>query len=144
MSTRASILITDGDSTLHFYRHSDGYPECCGKDLKEFIEGYKCQVMRNSVSQSAGWLIVRGHKEYLADGVNFTGKPTLERYSGWKVGAYEPTDEIHGDVEYIYIIDLKKFTLTTRVPIEGFWDNADLAHTKILGKAVSFKPEGAE
>lgn len=27
--------------------------------------------------------------------------------SGWKVGAYEPSTGIHGDIEYLYEIDLK-------------------------------------
>lgn len=84
---------------LFFYRHSDGYPECAGESLKKFCEGYK-KYLRNNVGQSAGWLIIQGRDEY-ADSSHNT----------WKVGAYEPTDSIHGDIEFLYVIDLTDMTL---------------------------------
>ena len=99
MSTRANIIIKDEHDTLYFYRHSDGYPDCCGEDLKEFVKGYTSSVMRLNVMQSAGHLIVRGRDEYLKDDL-------LKDHNAWKVGAYEPTTDIHGDVSFIYTIDL--------------------------------------
>lgn len=159
MSTRASIIIQDQNQKLYFYRHSDGYPECTGADLAAFVEDYKTGAMRDNVGQSAGWLVVRGHFEYKTAkpaGVNDSGvelwpatpdatgpKPNpADRFSGWKVGAYEPTDGLHGDVEYIYIIDLDKRTLSCRRPKDGFWDNANLKNT-VSGsnefETVSFK-----
>lgn len=116
MSTRANIIIKDKYSTLFFYRHSDGYPECTGEDLKEFVKGYdqKTGHMRLNVSQSAGWLIIRGHEEYR----QYEGAPGM----GWKVGAYEPTTALHCDVEYIYIIDLEEQKLECLVPD---WDLSD-------------------
>jgi hypothetical protein len=118
MSTRANIIIKDKYSTLFFYRHSDGYPECTGEDLKEFVKGYDRKTgpghMRSNVSQSAGWLIVRGYEEYL----QFKGEPGM----GWKVGAYEPTEGLHWDVEYIYIINLEEQKLECLVPD---WDLSD-------------------
>ena len=102
MSTRANVIIKDANTTLYFYRHSDGYPDHCGKDLVEFVKDYgKNGIMRSNATQSAGWLIIRGHQEYLKSG--FTNHPGY----AWKVGAYEPTSDIHGDVEYIYTIDLQ-------------------------------------
>ena len=67
-----------------------------GEDLKKFVKGYVDGSMRRNVIQSAGWLIVRGHEEYKSLGKD------------WKVGAYEPTTDIHGDIEYLYTIDIEK------------------------------------
>ena len=105
MSTRANITIKDQNDQLFFYRHSDGYPECCGEDLKEFVQGYVKGIMRHNVMQSAGHLIVRGHNEYKNDGL-------LSGHNSWQVGAYEPTTEMHGDVDYVYEINLSTKTIT--------------------------------
>ncbi len=113
MSTRANILIKDEDGMLYFYRHSDGYPESTGEDLKEFVKGYQTGAMRLDLGQSAGWLIIRGHKEYFGENQTFTGSPNpLDRSYGWKVGAYEPTTDIHGDIDYLYTIDLENKILS--------------------------------
>jgi hypothetical protein len=102
MGTRANIVIKDKHAKLIFYRHSDGYPEWTGKDLLEFVKGYTEGSLRDNAIQSAGWLILRGHEEF-------------KQYSyDWKVGAYEPTDSIHGDIEYLYTIDLVKRVLTCK------------------------------
>jgi len=130
MSTRANVIITTKDETLIFYRHSDGYPECAGKDLAEFVQPYLTGAMRDSVMQSAGWLIILGHAEY-ASGQS-TLAPTSDKFSGWKCGAYEPTTCLHGDVEYVYIIHLDDKTLECRVPKGKFWDDPKLANTKQL------------
>lgn len=128
MSTRANIIIKDQSTTLYFYRHSDGYPECTGEDLKDFVKEYTSGVMRSSVSQSAGWLIVRGHFEYKEKDPG--PKPNSgDGFSGWKVGAYEPTGALNCDVEYIYIIDLVEMELSCRQPKGDFWDNPDLENT---------------
>lgn len=95
MSTRCNVIIQDEFNKLYFYRHSDGYPECTGESLKRFVRGYTKHKFRLNSSQSAGWLILHGHYEY-----------GLTAYDAWKVGAYEPTSEIHADIEYKYIIDL--------------------------------------
>lgn len=113
MSTRCNIVISDQYSKIILYRHSDGYPDCVGVDLKDFVKGYTDGSMRDDAMQSAGWLIIRGHVEY-ADG-NPTLKPNpKDRFGGWKVGAYEPTSNIHGDIEYLYEIDLVKMELRIR------------------------------
>lgn len=157
MSTRASIVIKDDRTTLYFYRHSDGYPEGgAGDDLTEFVQDYKTGALRDNVDQSAGWLIVRGHFEYksaepkdefMAQPDRTGPRPDLkDRFQGWKVGAYEPTSGMHGDEEYIYIIDLSKKELTCRVPKTGFWDNPCIENTKSYSKfkKVSFKAVSRE
>lgn len=142
MSTRANVIIKDAHTELYFYRHSDGYPECTGANLRRFVEGYKAGFMRDNAAQSAGWLIIDGHVEYLAQfKQGFTGIPTADRFSGWKVGAYEPTTQLHGDVEYVYIVDLEAMTLSCRETGNNYWDNPTLANTQECPEfpTVSFK-----
>ena len=111
MSTRCNVVFTDdyGSNPIYFYRHSDGYPEGAGEDLKEFVKGYTDKLMRDNTNQSAGWLVIRGHREYLPPSTPFTGAPPKDVRPGndWKCGAYEPTDCLHGDIEFYYHIDLK-------------------------------------
>jgi hypothetical protein len=121
MSTRANILIKDEHDSLWFYRHSDGYPEGTMPTLKKFMEWLKAGRIRNNVGQAAGWLIVLGHLEYRdgsEDALKYNG-PQFEpgnsdSISGWKVGAYEPTTCQHGDIEWLYTIDLVNKTLTKK------------------------------
>jgi hypothetical protein len=112
MSTRANIVIRDQDDELIFYRHSDGYPEGTLPTLKTFLSLVKTGSIRNNVGQAAGWLILIGADEY---GVSFTngtiGPNKFGSCLGWKVGAYEPTTCIHGDIEYFYVVDLARGTV---------------------------------
>lgn len=107
MSTRCNVIIKDTGSQLIFYRHSDGYPSGVKPTLTHFLELVKSDKIRNNASQAAGWLIMIGNVEYDAGQM-----PNPEdRLSGWKVWAYEPTDKLHGDIEYLYEIDLTAQTL---------------------------------
>jgi hypothetical protein len=96
MSTRANIIIKDSYDKLWFYRHSDGYPEGALPTLKEFMRKVAKGDIRDNAMQSCGWLVIIGHEEYKA------------HQPDWKVGAYEPTTGQHGDIEYLYTIDLDK------------------------------------
>jgi hypothetical protein len=127
MSTRANIIFRDGKEKLYFYRHSDGYPECTLKDLKTFVNRYSTGQYRANISQSAGHLILQGHKEYSREGL-LTGKYGYT----WKVGAYEPAISLHCDVEYVYVIDLVKGRLEARECKEGFWSKPILRNTKLI------------
>lgn len=131
MSTRANIIIEEtsfyqGDKyteRLYFYRHSDGYPEGVKDTLNKFVDLLKKGKIRNNVNQSAGWLILlgameyqtmtatcflEGHKSYL-DRNNENIDNALSEFepTDWKCGAYEPTTGLHGDIEHLYLIDLK-------------------------------------
>jgi hypothetical protein len=113
MSTRCNIKVADGYDTLWFYRHSDGYPEGALPTLKKFMGWVKDGLIRENVGQASGWLIVIGHKEYSEyEGNGYTDLPSKESGSGWKVGAYEPTTGEHGDIEYLYELDLRKKKIT--------------------------------
>lgn len=133
MSTRANIVIKAGRDRLWFYRHSDGYPEGTLPTLQKFMEWLRAGRIRNNVSQAAGWLVLLGTQEYLPGKISldkFSTSYNTESYrvpkdqgeddfspgeprstTGWKVGAYEPTTGIHGDIEYLYTIDLAAKTL---------------------------------
>ena len=115
MSTRANIIIKDQYDTLIFYRHSDGYPEGAMPLLEKFMQWIKQDTIRNNVSQSAGWLTLLGSMEYLKEnGDPFEpGKQSEYSHSGWKAGSIEPTTEIHGDIEYLYVLDLEKKKIET-------------------------------
>jgi len=103
MSTRSQVIIKDSYSEQWFYRHCDGYPEGIMPSLQKFIGWVRTGAIRDNVEQSCGWLVVLGAKEY-----DTPREPdTLGHLSGWKVGAYEPCEkERHGDIEFIYVIDL--------------------------------------
>jgi hypothetical protein len=125
MATRANILIKDDTDTLYFYRHWDGYPDCVLSSLETFLTWLKEGKIRDNVTQAAGWLIILGANEYKRNqmpGDDQDGKSEAAQMLGdlvpgkplndWKVGAYEPTTGIHGDVEYIYTVDLKRKQIT--------------------------------
>jgi hypothetical protein len=105
MSTRANILIKDSHDELWFYRHSDGYPEGTMPTLSEFMRRIVEGEIRNNVSQASGWLIVIGHEEYAEQ------REKYPHIGGWKVGAYEPTTGEHGDINYLYVVDLDEKTI---------------------------------
>ena len=113
MSTRANIIVKDSHDTLFFYRHSDGYPEGAVPLLEKFLGFVKEGLIRDNVGQAAGWLIMLGASEYSTMDRNIL-VPSQDGFSGWKVGAIEPTTEIHGDVEYIYTVNLDTKEITTK------------------------------
>ncbi len=118
MSTRASIILKDGESKLMFYRHSDGYPEGTLPTLNRLLEWLKAGKIRSNLSQGAGWLIVLGAMEYQT--IPEHSADIIHDPEGWKVGAYEPTTANHWDVEYRYIIDMKEKTIQIeKVDIEN-------------------------
>ena len=124
MSTRANVIIKEGKEQLFFYRHSDGYPETTEPVLKIFLSWLKDRKIRNNISQASGWLVLLGALEYnnvpkynidteKCETLTFDMCTFVENPKDWKVGAFEPTTGIHGDIEYLYTIDLIKETLIT-------------------------------
>ena len=110
MSTRCQVILKDEYGELWFYRHSDGYPDGTMPALEQFMSWVKEGRIRDNVEQAGGWLILIGAKEYV-DEVGDEPIPWFEpgkdsRY-GWKCGAFEPCTPIrHGDIEYLYTINL--------------------------------------
>jgi len=133
MSTRANIVIKETYSykdeagkqvnevsKLFFYRHSDGYPEGAMPTLNIFMDWLRAGKIRTDLQQGSGWLILLGAMEYNSlpdfklqkpwkDGAHPYGDTdTIQPPKDWKCGAIEPTTCIHGDIEYLYVIDLNK------------------------------------
>jgi len=122
MSTRANIIIEDGYDKLYFYRHSDGYPSGVKESLDRFVDMVRNGSIRNNVVQASGWLILIGAAEYdynhdiesneygreLNTGIQDLLSKNGKGYSDWKVGAYEPTTEIHGDIDHLYVVNLQE------------------------------------
>lgn len=84
MSTRANIIINDYDSnsSVILYSHCDGYPEGVGKNLCDIIYNYESTHLK---CKSFGIFldIIRSNDFH-----------------------YEITDDIHGDIEFLYIVNL--------------------------------------
>ena len=114
MGTRCNIKVTDGQDELCFYRHWHGYPSAVLPSLKPLMEKLTEGKLRTNVGQFAGWITILGHEQ--------AGKPELGK--GWKCGDYEPTTGEHGDIEYLYTIDLTNKTLDCEDLVEskrGMW-----------------------
>lgn len=117
MSTRCNVIVTDSyGAKIMFYRHSDGYPSGVAPTLGEFLNLVKTNRLRENAEQSAGWLVVLGYEEYSQGAYgNDLAKMRANRegtnMSGWKVGAYEPASGLHGDIEYLYEIDVSAKTI---------------------------------
>lgn len=123
MSTRANIIITDGTDKIIFYRHSDGYPEGTLPTLNVFMDWRRAGKIRNNVMQAASWLTIIGALEYdtipqcqrhepaFKGGTAYADLSTIEPPKDWKASSYEITTGIHGDIDFLYIIDLKQQTI---------------------------------
>jgi hypothetical protein len=124
MSTRANVIVTDGEDELVFYRHCDGYPDGALPSLTKFRDLVLEGSIRDNVTQACGWLILLGALE---DGVciGHAGVPAFRpRHSAeWKVGAYEPTTSIHSDIVFLYVVDLEKKEIRHRKVRRGAGDD---------------------
>lgn len=153
MSTRANIVLKESYSykaknglqreqtnELIFYRHSDGYPEGTLPTLNKFLEWLRKGKIRKDLSQSAGWLILLGAMEYdtipkfkTKDGY-VRDTETITDPTDWKCGAYEPTTCIHGDIDYLYEVDVVNCTVTVKQeqvisyePFKTEWETVDVS-----------------
>ncbi len=131
MSTRCNIIIKDKYDELIFYRHSDGYPEGAMPLLETFLRHVKEGTIRDNVGQAGGWLILLGAAEYQTVSPEWFkdhGKDKYGNYrkdfdalavSTWQAGAIGPTTAIHGDIEFLYVIDLDTKEITVDPPYDG-------------------------
>lgn len=124
------MVVKDNYGELWFYRHSDGYPSCTGESLKRFLRWLIDGKIRDNAEQASGWLILMGAEEYSTNHEYVNGKwqdvpkvaitePTGSPSMSWKCGAYEPSLGEHGDIEYLYVIDLKAKEIRCSRPGEG-------------------------
>lgn len=151
MSTRANIILYESftyksrngrtvnkTNKLYFYRHSDGYPEGSLPLLKVFMNWLTTGKIRNTLGQSAGWLVILGAIEYNStpEYLAFTGSEnygdldTVSPPKDWKCGSIEPTIEIHGDSEFLYEINLNERTLIVKQRTDN-WDKLEFTEIKV-------------
>ncbi len=154
MSTRANIILKDGDRQLFFYRHSDGYPEGVLPTLNKFCNWIKSGAIRNNLSQSSGWLILLGAMEYktvppsafVSNGKSKFGANEdydlhFENPEDWKVGAYEPTLSIHGDIDYLYTVNIYDGSL--KIETTSYDSKSDTTSFIDITEEIMSKPENS-
>ena len=99
MSTRAHIRIIEDYEQIMLYHHSNGYPEGVGSDLKKFLQE-NCKDYWDNCEIANG--LVKG-------GVKHAYKSAISRkYEITPDDGYEITTSLHGDEDYIYVIDCDK------------------------------------
>ena len=124
MSTRCHIKVQEGNGNVYpcmIYQHSDGYPE--SKDgvlswlepfVKAFMKGrgddaeyFVAQILRHRAIQE--YLYYEKAMKNKKKGETFPSKNYALDFLGWGVC---PTNDPHGDVEYIYTVNLGNGEIT--------------------------------
>lgn len=87
MSTRCNIIIQNGKSRTFIYRHSDGYLTATGLDLQQKLRAKPTatQFMRALLGD-------------MYDATSYCDARPV----------YELTTEVHGDIEWLYLIDFDR------------------------------------
>lgn len=107
MSTRCALIVNEKnrweygeplEEVFRLYRHCDGYPEGMGQDLKTICARYQRDSERKSWSQ------------YL-----------LEKLSALCTYEMEPPSAVHGDLEFLYCINVDGRKMTVSCYTIG-WD----------------------
>lgn len=124
MSTRANVVIKKADDNgavnyAQLYHHHDGYCSGLGNDLSEYMA--EIEVMPDEEKKNILKDPVSLAKWFAAD----------ERFDEFE---YEGTDvNLHGDIEYLYVIDLTKETITCYSTWD--WDGVIKDLEKVNGEA---------
>lgn len=109
MATRSNIKIVGAHgSNLWLYRHWDGYPACNGADICREIKKLRRTVYyrdQNLFSPLANKLLAK----------RYDATPHREA-----TAMYEVTDQVHGDIEWLYVIRCKGSRLTVEVTEHNF------------------------
>lgn len=119
MATRSEVLIKSGKNHIYFYHHYDGYYEGVGADLVEKFQEYAQKH--------------EGRWEFSA-----------EMHVKLELDKYELTSFMHGDLEFVYVVDIIEKTITgmrAKYDSEGkLFDYADLKGDNMIemfGKVVN-------
>jgi hypothetical protein len=102
MSTRCHVVVRNGknenkEKWNYIYHHCDGYPSGVGKELSDILT----EIQGNGVSRK-----------------NFNANFITENILNYS-DEYESDNSIHGDEEYIYLIDVE-----TKHIVDGFESNS--------------------
>ena len=88
MSTRCNLLIRHQGIQVCLYHHHDGYPEGVGAEL--------CEIFFDRFTK-------KDSAPFYLDGVV---NSLIKNYQG-----YEWSSALHGDIEYLYTVDLERRTI---------------------------------
>lgn len=128
MSTRCNIIIKEKDEQpLIIYHHFDGYPEGVGAELKS--------VIADKIESICG---CTGNKTFILSRILYDFSTQ-----------YEETDNIHGDIEYLYVLDIKDDGVLYKcyeVPIFTDYDietleNCELVETMFINYKKHQEPD---
>lgn len=103
MSTRCNIVITDEKTPdLFIYHHCDGYPEGVGVDLMKSVYKRIAPAFWETDDKE------RNDFYYLSKKMDVANALLKNKEDD----GYELTSDYHGDIEYIYNIDVRKKRIT--------------------------------
>ena len=102
MSTRCHIRIKEGKTQYMLYHHSDGYPDGVGVDLKKFLAEIEGDWDADDIANQ----LVKGGIRHLRYPSVYANEKKMCPDMG-----YEITPCVHGDEEYVYVIDCDAQTL---------------------------------
>ena len=127
MSTRCNIIIkTRWNKRIYLYHHHDGYPEGVGALLADYLGEMKPWQIKQNPIEIANHLVKHG--------IPYMGRD-------WKTGEpkervddeYEITTGIHGDIEYLYVLNCKAGSLHCYAV---GWDDQNDTFEVDLGKVL--------
>src|SRR5207248_7587502 len=99
MSTRCQIEFRSGDVRRTVYRHSDGYPTAVIPDLLAFL----------------AWSNRHGDMEYESANFLYWSKRDGSEQVGLGICG---NDELHGDIEYYYVVRSEEHTSELQSPYD--------------------------
>ena len=91
MGTRSNLIVRVGQTRVFIYRHWDGYLSENGKDIAKAMIAARQNPGRSEST------------EFLANLLNSREEPNSRDPEGRR--HYELTADIHGDIEWLYVID---------------------------------------
>jgi len=115
MGTRACVIIKKGQSQTILYRHYDGYPERlgCGYDLASRLA-------------MAIEMDLERHKGTVMEPTNpinhFMASLLTTPYDNHGNHHYRITDELHGDLDFIYLLDFSNKEKLRFIIHRDYWD----------------------
>ena len=109
MSTRCQIHVKG--SPILIYKHCDGYPEGVLPVLKPFAKEFAKKKKKKKRGEDPDYCLAQIIRAFaIEDYINspeFT--PKKGYFTGWGVDTC-----IHADIEFLYVVDSKKGTVTTQ------------------------------
>jgi hypothetical protein len=135
MSIRANIILSETHSyrskksleivkskRLIFYRKADGNPEAILPVINVYMRWIRAGKFRNNLGKSGSWLAILGGIEnnVIPKFLSFKDKLGPEELNSipmpnfWKSGSFEPVNEICGDIDFLYEIDINEAKLTIK------------------------------